>query len=117
MAPEKFLTLRNKEKLPPPIGNRTTICRLFRSWPGHYKKYNNSVSTTSEAVAVFFPHKTSLTKYDTAWLSDQKDQCRWVGLCDTRKKNEVCNAGSMCVMKEMLRTSVILLYDVGLCCV
>ena len=56
-VPEPFSTPRSKEKHPPPVGNRTTICRLSSPWPDHYGKCNNSVSTTNEATAVFFPPK------------------------------------------------------------
>jgi len=39
---------------------------------GHYEKYNNSVSTVSEAAAVFFS-ETSEINYDIAWRSDQEN--------------------------------------------
>jgi len=72
----------------------------------------------SEAVAVFFLFFQNFDKkYDTAWRSDQEDHCVSECVCVTLGKNEVCSAGSICVMKEMLRTYVILLYDVGMCSV
>jgi hypothetical protein len=61
--------------------------------------------------------ETSVTKDDTAWHSDQEDHCVSECVCVTLGKNGVCSAGSICIMNEMLRTSVILLYDVGLCSV
>ena len=71
----------------------------------------------SEAVAVIIFSETSVTKYDNAWRSDQEDHSVGLCVCVTLEINEVCSAGSIWVMKEMLRTSVILLYDVGLCSV
>jgi len=71
----------------------------------------------SEVVAGFYFSETLVKKYDTTWRSDQEDHCVSECVCVTLGKNEVCSAGSICVMKEMLRTSVILLYDVGMCSV